>query len=83
MCYKATTTVLATIDATDFIYTCGVHLADGGFATVIKDDEGEADKDEEAKVETQKPKHERYALHRDFFASKFGLGVKKRLLMNI
>ncbi|KIK30725.1 hypothetical protein PISMIDRAFT_26475 [Pisolithus microcarpus 441] len=39
VCYKPTTTVLATIDTTDFLYTCLVHLTDPGFATRVKDDD--------------------------------------------
>ncbi|KAF8843171.1 DUF1742-domain-containing protein [Paxillus ammoniavirescens] len=37
ICYKPTTTVLATIDTTDFLYTCTVHLSDRGFATRAPD----------------------------------------------
>lgn len=33
ICYKPTTTVLATINTSDFLYTCPTHLADRGFAT--------------------------------------------------
>jgi hypothetical protein len=33
MCYRPTTTVLATLNVTDFIYTCDRHLSDRGFAT--------------------------------------------------
>lgn len=39
VCYKPTATVLATIDTTDFLYTCLVHLTDPGFATRVKDDD--------------------------------------------
>ncbi|KAI6047061.1 VPS4-associated protein 1 [Pisolithus marmoratus] len=38
ICYKPTTTVLSTIDTTDFLYTCPVHLTDPGFTTRLKDD---------------------------------------------
>ncbi|KAI6004025.1 VPS4-associated protein 1 [Pisolithus albus] len=41
VCYKPTTTVLATIDTTDFLYTCLVHLTDPGFATRLKDDDND------------------------------------------
>ncbi|KAI6122761.1 VPS4-associated protein 1 [Pisolithus croceorrhizus] len=41
VCYKPTTIVLATIDTTDFLYTCLVHLTDPGFATRIKDDDND------------------------------------------
>ncbi|KAI6034105.1 VPS4-associated protein 1 [Pisolithus microcarpus] len=41
VCYKPTTTVLATIDTTDFLYTCLVHLTDPGFATRVKDDDND------------------------------------------
>lgn len=37
ICYKPSTTVLATVDTTDFLYTCPVHLTDPGFATRVKD----------------------------------------------
>ncbi|KAF8511169.1 AAA-ATPase Vps4-associated protein 1-domain-containing protein [Gautieria morchelliformis] len=36
MCYRPTTTVLATLNTTDFLYTCDGHLTDRGFATVIE-----------------------------------------------
>ncbi|TFK43252.1 VPS4-associated protein 1 [Crucibulum laeve] len=32
ICYKPSTTVLATLNTTDFIYTCDAHLSDPGFA---------------------------------------------------
>ncbi|PSR73482.1 hypothetical protein PHLCEN_2v10774 [Hermanssonia centrifuga] len=35
VCYKPTTTVLATINTVDFIYTCEGHLSDPEFATQI------------------------------------------------
>lgn len=35
VCYKPTTTVLATINTVDFIYTCDNHLTDPGFASRI------------------------------------------------
>lgn len=35
ICYKPTTTVLATINTTDFIYTCDTHLTDSGFASPV------------------------------------------------
>jgi len=35
ICYKPTITVLATIDTTDFLYTCPLHLSDHGFATRV------------------------------------------------
>lgn len=37
ICYKATTTVLATANTTDFIYTCDAHLNDPGFATRVQE----------------------------------------------
>ena len=36
MCFRPTTTVLATLNATDFLYTCDGHLTDRGFATLIE-----------------------------------------------
>ncbi|KAG8985513.1 hypothetical protein FRB94_004875 [Tulasnella sp. JGI-2019a] len=35
MCYRQTTTVLATSDVVDFLYTCDNHLTDPGFATPL------------------------------------------------
>lgn len=35
VCYKPTTTVLATANTVDFIYTCDTHLSDRGFATQL------------------------------------------------
>ncbi|KAJ6599368.1 DUF1742-domain-containing protein [Mycena vulgaris] len=39
VCYKPTTTVLATINTVDFIYTCPTHLTDTGFASPFVDPE--------------------------------------------
>ncbi|KAJ7228951.1 VPS4-associated protein 1 [Mycena pura] len=39
VCYKPTTTVLATINTVDFFYTCPTHLADAGFASPFQDPE--------------------------------------------
>ncbi|KAH7931271.1 DUF1742-domain-containing protein [Leucogyrophana mollusca] len=44
VCYKPTTTVLATIETTDFLYTCPTHLTDYGFATRVTEPEPEARK---------------------------------------
>ncbi|KAI0080671.1 DUF1742-domain-containing protein [Panus rudis PR-1116 ss-1] len=35
VCHKPTTTVLATINTVDFIYTCDNHLTDPGFASPV------------------------------------------------
>ncbi|KAF8631224.1 hypothetical protein AX15_002555 [Amanita polypyramis BW_CC] len=35
VCCKPTTTVLATLNTTDFLYTCLAHLTDRGFATPV------------------------------------------------
>ncbi|KAI0796512.1 VPS4-associated protein 1 [Abortiporus biennis] len=35
VCYKPTTTVLATLNTVDFIYVCNSHLSDPGFATQV------------------------------------------------
>ncbi|KAG5644586.1 hypothetical protein DXG03_008160 [Asterophora parasitica] len=140
VCYKPTTTVLATINTTDFLYACPGHLTDRGFATTLggvdggvggrkmgstdeeiakvkeeweekqkkkrekekekasdkdgdKDEEkkhGEGSKEKESKREnstspktpistpTPAPIHERYALHRDFFAMRQGEHRKRR-----
>ncbi|KAF7355048.1 DUF1742-domain-containing protein [Mycena sanguinolenta] len=37
ICYKPSTTVLATINTVDFLYTCNVHLTDPGFASPFVD----------------------------------------------
>ena len=37
VCYKPTTTVLATINTTDFLYTCDTHLTDPGFASSVSE----------------------------------------------
>ncbi|KAG5651707.1 hypothetical protein H0H81_007712 [Sphagnurus paluster] len=145
VCYKPTTTVLATIDTRDFLYTCPGHLADRGFASILgvaegsgggkkmgvtdgeiarvkeeweekqrkkkeKENEKEKDKDQEKekdknmdkdkedgdnkdkREDTKSPKmlgsistpqtppttHERYALHRDFFAMRQAEHRKRR-----
>lgn len=41
ICYKPTTAVLATIDTSDFLYTCATHLSDHGFATRVLEPESE------------------------------------------
>jgi hypothetical protein len=41
ICYKPTTAVLATIDTSDFLYTCTTHLSDHGFATRVLEPESE------------------------------------------
>ncbi|KAG8956566.1 hypothetical protein FRC04_000044 [Tulasnella sp. 424] len=35
VCLRQTTTVLATVDVVDFLYTCDNHLSDPGFATLV------------------------------------------------
>ncbi|KAH9927118.1 VPS4-associated protein 1 [Epithele typhae] len=35
VCHKPTKTVLATLNTTDFLYTCDTHLADPGFASQV------------------------------------------------
>ncbi|TRM68410.1 VPS4-associated protein 1 [Schizophyllum amplum] len=42
VCYKPTTTVLATINTTDFLYTCPGHLTDPSFATQVQGTPGTA-----------------------------------------
>ncbi|KAJ3520309.1 hypothetical protein NM688_g9181 [Phlebia brevispora] len=42
VCYKPTTTVLATINTVDFVYVCDTHLTDPGFATEVKDTNADA-----------------------------------------
>ena len=50
MCFRPTTTVLATLNATDVIYACGDHLTDRGFATVIQPPGDAAEASETKKV---------------------------------
>ncbi|KAI6035501.1 VPS4-associated protein 1 [Pisolithus orientalis] len=51
ICYKPSTTVLATVDTTDFLYTCPVHLTDPGFATRVKDHDNDDTKKLSASAE--------------------------------
>ena len=37
VCYKPTTTVLATVNTVDFVYCCDGHLTDPGFATKVNE----------------------------------------------
>ncbi|TFK74493.1 DUF1742-domain-containing protein [Pluteus cervinus] len=142
VCYKPTTTVLATINTVDFLYTCDGHLKDSNFASQVgesgdgaegtrkmglspeelakvkaeweekqkkkaekekekekeKADEKEKDKDKDKEKEKEKkesskspppastssgtstpaPTHERYTLHRDFFAMRLGEHRRRR-----
>lgn len=135
MCYKPTTTVLATINTTDFLYTCLGHLTDSGFASAVvestdatkkiglspeeiakvkeeweeqqkrkkekakaREKESKEGDEKDAKKETESkeaktpgswssgsstpaptaPKHERYTLHRDYFAMRLSEHRKKR-----
>ncbi|THV05426.1 DUF1742-domain-containing protein [Dendrothele bispora CBS 962.96] len=146
ICFKPTTTVLATINTVDFLYTCDTHLSDRGFASPVGEDgdgaggvkkiglsaeeiskvkeeweerqkkkaekekakeeekekekdnkEGESKEDKEVKSKNKekstalpgslpspgtatppKPTHERYTLHRDFFAMRLAEHRKRR-----
>ncbi|KAL0949859.1 hypothetical protein HGRIS_009892 [Hohenbuehelia grisea] len=147
VCYKPTTTVLATINTTDFIYACPGHLTDPGFASPVgetgdnvgggrklglsaeeiakvKEEWEEQQKEKKQRAEEKKraeaekkmddekkeqegkkdnnknvskssktgsgssspattptpatPKHERYTLHRDFFAMRLAEHRKRR-----
>ncbi|KAK7060272.1 hypothetical protein VNI00_001037 [Paramarasmius palmivorus] len=141
VCFKPTTTVLATINTVDFIYTCPAHLNDPGFATQVgeasdaasgarkmglsaeeiekvkkeweekqkakkdkekekekektdndKEKEEKKDDDKKSKETTPKsppisppstspspgPTHQRYTLHRDFFAMRLAEHRKRR-----
>ncbi|ETW84257.1 hypothetical protein HETIRDRAFT_381711 [Heterobasidion irregulare TC 32-1] len=142
VCYKPTTTVLATASTIDFIYVCTTHLSDPGFATQLgesrdgigasavkkiglsaeeiakvkeeweekqrlKKEKAEQKKDKDAvkdegtgkdKSQTKDsantpspstpsaptptaattPSHERYSLHRDFFAMRLAEHRKRR-----
>ncbi|KAF5393889.1 hypothetical protein D9757_000288 [Collybiopsis confluens] len=56
ICYKPTTTVLATIKTVDFFYTCDTHLSDRGFATSVSESTSGARKpspEEVAKVKEE------------------------------
>ncbi|KAK7470971.1 hypothetical protein VKT23_002385 [Stygiomarasmius scandens] len=141
ICFKPTTTVLATINTVDFLYTCDNHLTDRGFASPVgesgdgaggakkmelsaeeiakvkeeyderqrkkaekekdkeekekdKEKEGE-NKEKEAEVKSKtkdkpaalsstgaatppKATHERYTLHRDYFAMRLAEHRKRR-----
>lgn len=143
MCSRPTTTVLATSNTVDFIYTCDAHLSDPGFASSVgeagdaaggarklglssdeiakikeewdeqqrrkadrlkekqkandKDKEGDGKDSEKAKAaDTKVPgaltssspspgpsptptaSHQRYSLHRDFFAMRLAVHRKRR-----
>uniref|UniRef100_D8PKW7 DUF1742-domain-containing protein n=1 Tax=Schizophyllum commune (strain H4-8 / FGSC 9210) TaxID=578458 RepID=D8PKW7_SCHCM len=124
VCYKPTTTVLATINTTDFLYTCPAHLTDPNFATQLQSTPSaskgavsaeeiarvKAEYEEKQKRKQQKdgkakegdkptaesgtpappgglpstppapatPAHQRYALHRDFFAMRQAEHRKRR-----
>ncbi|KAJ3810073.1 DUF1742-domain-containing protein [Lentinula aff. lateritia] len=43
VCFKPTTTVLATINTVDFLYTCDSHLTDRGFASESSGGAGKLD----------------------------------------
>ncbi|KAK0206142.1 DUF1742-domain-containing protein [Desarmillaria ectypa] len=55
ICYKPTTTCLATINAVDFLYTCPTHLTDRGFTSPIQEEPAKPalDDDEIAKVKEE------------------------------
>ncbi|EDR14189.1 uncharacterized protein LACBIDRAFT_305764 [Laccaria bicolor S238N-H82] len=122
VCSRPTTIVLATINTTDFVYTCPGHLSDQGFASLVRDslspsttltpeeikkvkEEWEEKQKKKAEKEKQKekeekdktdddttkpvapsrlgpapstPTHERYVLHRDFFAMRQSEHRKRR-----
>ena len=58
ICNKPTVTVLATINTTDFLYTCPVHLTDRGFATRVSDPDPEPKKPSVSSEEIAKVKQE-------------------------
>ncbi|KAH6915176.1 VPS4-associated protein 1 [Coprinopsis sp. MPI-PUGE-AT-0042] len=129
VCYRPTTTVLATINTVDFLYACPGHLTDSNFATRIADETSKpavppkeiekikkeweekqkkkaekaqaADKEEKKKEDgktEESPKepakspssstvstpgaakagHEKYSLHRDFYAMRQQEHKKRR-----
>jgi len=69
VCFKPTTTVLATINTVDFVYTCPGHLIDPGFATLVKDEEKSASSDvspeEIAKVKAEWEKNQKAKKERE------------------
>jgi len=114
VCYKPSTTVLATINTTDFLYTCPGHLTDPNFATLLGESGGaktsgvsaediakvkeEWEARQKIKLEKEKakgkekdekdtdnptpltptPTHQRYSLHRDYFAMRLSDHRKRR-----
>jgi len=132
VCHRPTTTVLSTLNTTDFIYTCIGHLSDPGFASEVKETsespavsaeeiakvkeewekkekekreaKKEKQKDKEKPGETEgkdeskgakvkapsttvpnipastppKPSHQRYTLHRDYFAMRQAAHRRRR-----
>ncbi|KAH7916677.1 DUF1742-domain-containing protein [Hygrophoropsis aurantiaca] len=58
ICYKPSTTVLATVDTTDFLYTCPTHLGDYGFASRLAEPEQEPKKPGATPEEIAKVKEE-------------------------
>ncbi|KZS98095.1 DUF1742-domain-containing protein [Sistotremastrum niveocremeum HHB9708] len=57
MCNRETSTVLATLNTTDFLYTCDTHLTDYGFATLL-DPPAEPSKPAISQAEIDKAKKE-------------------------
>ncbi|KAI0317742.1 VPS4-associated protein 1 [Amylostereum chailletii] len=53
VCYKPTTTVLATAQTVDFLYTCDAHLNDAGFATRVEEPKSDVTAEAIAKVKEE------------------------------
>ncbi|KAL0572235.1 hypothetical protein V5O48_009717 [Marasmius crinis-equi] len=53
VCSKPSTTVLATINTTDFIYACPTHLTDPGFATRVQEEKPKPSEEDIARVKKE------------------------------
>jgi len=58
ICRRPTSIVLATINTTDFLYTCSTHLTDPGFATPVTPEPSSAVKVSEAEIKKIKEEWE-------------------------
>ncbi|KAK0231252.1 DUF1742-domain-containing protein [Armillaria fumosa] len=67
ICYKPTTTCLATINAVDFLYTCPAHLTDRGFASPIQEEPAKPalGDDEIAKVKAEWEEKQKWKAERE------------------
>ncbi|KJA24567.1 hypothetical protein HYPSUDRAFT_38618 [Hypholoma sublateritium FD-334 SS-4] len=67
VCFKPTTTVLATVNAADFLYTCPTHLSDPGFANIVPSEPSSStiSAEEIAKVKTEWEERQKKKLERE------------------